>query len=309
MSRPSRGPVGVAGQSAGRGSSCEPAPAAVAEARVRLASHRGPTRGAHPDRCQHPGHCIPVGLIGYEYRPLSEPVYLGGIGERGLVAIATSGLFGRIGVDVASGRVVEVPTIESATASHVNRDIDVGRWPRVRRITLAHGLGVDDLADPWASPHWAVPGGSTRAMSRRWRASCPPYSSSRGPRASTRSRVTSETSRRSYCRADAGDAPAGSATADRGVITAPRGCPRCSTVGATTAHTPRGAKGFGPGQPASVRAACAAVRISSESGEPAVARESTSAPNKVHSRAMPSSPSPAAPTGARNAAKSATPSV
>jgi hypothetical protein len=67
---------------------------------------------------------IPGGLIGYEYRPLSEPVYFGGIGERGLVAIATSGLFGRVGVDVASGHVVQVPTIESATASHVNRDID-----------------------------------------------------------------------------------------------------------------------------------------------------------------------------------------
>lgn len=67
---------------------------------------------------------IPGGLIGYEYRPLSEPVYFGGIGERGLVAIATSGLFGRVGVDVASGHVVQVPTIESATASHVNKDID-----------------------------------------------------------------------------------------------------------------------------------------------------------------------------------------
>ncbi|MFH8804501.1 hypothetical protein ACH4F6_33840 [Streptomyces sp. NPDC017936] len=40
---------------------------------------------------------IPGGLIGYEYRPLSEPVYFGGIGERGLVAIATSGLFGHVG--------------------------------------------------------------------------------------------------------------------------------------------------------------------------------------------------------------------
>ncbi|MEV5432704.1 SUKH-4 family immunity protein [Streptomyces sp. NPDC052701] len=67
---------------------------------------------------------IPGGLIGHEYRPLSEPVYLGRIGERGLVAIATSGLLGRIGVDVASGHVVQAPTIESATTSHVNRDID-----------------------------------------------------------------------------------------------------------------------------------------------------------------------------------------
>lgn len=67
---------------------------------------------------------IPVGLIGYEYRPLSKPVYLGGIGERGVVAIATSGLFGRIAVDVATGHVVQIPTIESATASHVNSDLD-----------------------------------------------------------------------------------------------------------------------------------------------------------------------------------------
>ncbi|MFD9513176.1 SUKH-4 family immunity protein [Streptomyces mirabilis] len=67
---------------------------------------------------------IPGGLIGYEYRPLSEPVYFGGIGERGLVAIATSGLFGRIAVDVSGGHVVQIPKIESATARHVNRDLD-----------------------------------------------------------------------------------------------------------------------------------------------------------------------------------------
>ncbi|MFE9628779.1 SUKH-4 family immunity protein [Streptomyces sp. NPDC006527] len=67
---------------------------------------------------------IPGGLIGYEYRPLSEPTYFGGVGERGLVAIATSGLFGRIAVDVASGRVVQIPDIESATTHHVNRDLD-----------------------------------------------------------------------------------------------------------------------------------------------------------------------------------------
>jgi hypothetical protein len=62
-------------------------------------------------------------LIGYEYRPLSEPVYFGGIGERDLVAIATSDLFGRIAVDVASGHVAQIPMIESVTASHVNRDL------------------------------------------------------------------------------------------------------------------------------------------------------------------------------------------
>lgn len=66
---------------------------------------------------------IPGGLIGYEYRPLSKPVYFGGIGEWGLVAIATSGLFGRIAVDVTTGHVVQIPKIESATASHVNSDL------------------------------------------------------------------------------------------------------------------------------------------------------------------------------------------
>ena len=66
---------------------------------------------------------VPGGLIGYEYRALSEPVFLGGIGERGLVAIATSGLFGRIAVDVATDHVVQIPKTESATASHVNSDL------------------------------------------------------------------------------------------------------------------------------------------------------------------------------------------
>ncbi|SFG80512.1 SUKH-4 family immunity protein [Streptomyces mirabilis] len=67
---------------------------------------------------------IPGGLIGYEYRPLSEPVYFGGIAERGLVVIGTSGLFGRIAVDVATGHVAQIPKIESATAHHVNSDLD-----------------------------------------------------------------------------------------------------------------------------------------------------------------------------------------
>ncbi|MFE2728471.1 SUKH-4 family immunity protein [Kitasatospora sp. NPDC059327] len=66
---------------------------------------------------------IPAGLIGYEYRPLDDPVFLGEIGERGLVAIATSGLFGRIAVDVATGHMVQVPTMDSARTRHVNRDL------------------------------------------------------------------------------------------------------------------------------------------------------------------------------------------
>lgn len=67
---------------------------------------------------------IPGGLIGYEYRPLSEPVYIGEIGQRGLVAIATSGLLGRIAIDVATGHVVQIPNVEPSTTHHVNRDLD-----------------------------------------------------------------------------------------------------------------------------------------------------------------------------------------
>lgn len=67
---------------------------------------------------------IPGGLIGYEYQRLSEAVYFGRIGEQGSVAFATSGLSGHIAVDLASGHVVQIPGIESATASHVNRDLD-----------------------------------------------------------------------------------------------------------------------------------------------------------------------------------------
>ncbi|MFI9746712.1 SUKH-4 family immunity protein [Streptomyces sp. NPDC052494] len=69
---------------------------------------------------------IPGGLIGYEYRALSEPVYFADLGERGLVGIAVSDLFGHIAiaVDVASGHVVETHTSEPAAIRHVNRDLD-----------------------------------------------------------------------------------------------------------------------------------------------------------------------------------------
>ncbi|MET8767435.1 SUKH-4 family immunity protein [Streptomyces sp. NPDC004658] len=66
---------------------------------------------------------IPGGLIGYEYRPLSEPAHFGGIGERGVVAIATSGLFERIAIDVASGRIVHIPYIGSSRVNRVNSDL------------------------------------------------------------------------------------------------------------------------------------------------------------------------------------------
>ncbi|GAA4830721.1 SUKH-4 family immunity protein [Kitasatospora terrestris] len=66
---------------------------------------------------------VPAGLIGYEYQPLTEATLLGRIGESGLVVFGTSGLFGRLGIDVASGRVVQIPKTDSATAWHVNRDL------------------------------------------------------------------------------------------------------------------------------------------------------------------------------------------
>ncbi|MER5618863.1 SUKH-4 family immunity protein [Streptomyces sp. NPDC002215] len=66
---------------------------------------------------------VPSGMIGYEYWPLSEAGFLSGIGECGLVAFGASGLFGRVGIDVATRHVVHIPDLESATTSHVNRDL------------------------------------------------------------------------------------------------------------------------------------------------------------------------------------------
>ncbi|WP_030269897.1 SUKH-4 family immunity protein [Streptomyces sp. NRRL B-24484] len=74
------------------------------------------------DRLREPG--IPGGLIGYEYRPLGEPLYLGAVGEQGAVAVAASGLFGYIAVDAATGQVVQVPRADSAATRHVNGDLD-----------------------------------------------------------------------------------------------------------------------------------------------------------------------------------------
>ncbi|MFE5207975.1 SUKH-4 family immunity protein [Streptomyces sp. NPDC056600] len=78
---------------------------------------------------------VPAGLIGAEYQPLTEATLLGGIGESGLVVFGTSGLFGLLGIDVASRRVVQVPTTESATAWHVNRDL--GTFHRCVAATIA----------------------------------------------------------------------------------------------------------------------------------------------------------------------------
>jgi hypothetical protein len=66
---------------------------------------------------------VPAGLIGYEYQPLTEATLLGGTDESGLVVFGTSGLLGRLGIDVASRRVVQMPKTDSATAWHVNKDL------------------------------------------------------------------------------------------------------------------------------------------------------------------------------------------
>ena len=68
---------------------------------------------------------IPGGLIGYEYRPLAEAVFLDGIRGSGLVAVATSGLLGRICVDVATGEIVHIPKVESTAVTHVNGELDL----------------------------------------------------------------------------------------------------------------------------------------------------------------------------------------
>lgn len=84
---------------------------------------------------------VPGGLIGYEYRPLSEPVYFGGIGERGLVAIATSGLFGRIAVDVASGHVVQIPHSEAVGVQWSSREDQ--RLVSILAKSSAHSLAKE----------------------------------------------------------------------------------------------------------------------------------------------------------------------
>jgi hypothetical protein len=82
------------------------------------------------------GTGIPGGLIGYEYRPLPEAAFLGGIRQSGVVAVATSGLFGRICVDAATGEIVQIPKVESRTATHVNRDLPA--FTRCVEAVIAH---------------------------------------------------------------------------------------------------------------------------------------------------------------------------
>ncbi|MEY9968340.1 hypothetical protein ABIA33_006424 [Streptacidiphilus sp. MAP12-16] len=111
------------GSCARRRSSSEPTPAQVAEAQVRLIRVQPPSAAPDLIAVDLGETGIPCGLIGYEYRPLSAPVFLAGRGERGLIVVATSGLFQRIAVDVATGRVLQIPANEAAMANHVNGDL------------------------------------------------------------------------------------------------------------------------------------------------------------------------------------------
>lgn len=92
---------------------------------------------------------VPAGLIGYEYRPLTEAAVLGGLDESGLVAFGTSGLFGHIAIDVASRRIVHMPTTASSTVNHVNRDL--GAFHRCVAAAIArfpfYEEGEDDRFD------------------------------------------------------------------------------------------------------------------------------------------------------------------
>jgi hypothetical protein len=82
------------------------------------------------------GTGIPGGLIGYEYRPLPEAEFLAGIRQSGVVAVATSGLFGRICVDAATGEIVQIPKVDYPTATHVNRDLHA--FTRCVEAVIAH---------------------------------------------------------------------------------------------------------------------------------------------------------------------------
>jgi hypothetical protein len=67
---------------------------------------------------------VPKGLLGQEYRPLDQAAMLAP-GDGGLVAFGTSGGYGRICVEPATGAVVHVPTIRKLTRNPVNASLDL----------------------------------------------------------------------------------------------------------------------------------------------------------------------------------------
>ncbi|WP_329138609.1 hypothetical protein OG552_31150 [Streptomyces sp. NBC_01476] len=95
---------------------------------------------------------VPAGMIGYEYQPLAEATLLDGGGESGLVVFGTSGLFGRLGIDVASRRVVQIPKIApfspagaasySATIRSLYSAENVRRFGFAAGSSPAAGIGV-----------------------------------------------------------------------------------------------------------------------------------------------------------------------
>ena len=70
---------------------------------------------------------VPRRCIDHEYRVLPEATFLGGIAGRNLVAFGTSGSHGRICVDVATGTVVHVPTVDGPVVNVVNVDLGTFR--------------------------------------------------------------------------------------------------------------------------------------------------------------------------------------
>jgi hypothetical protein len=66
---------------------------------------------------------VPRGCIGHEYRALPEAILLDGVVGRNLAAIGTSGTFGRICVDIATGAVVHIPVIDASMVNVVNVDL------------------------------------------------------------------------------------------------------------------------------------------------------------------------------------------
>lgn len=92
-------------------------------------SHQGATRVPTRIAADLRETDIPCGLIGYEYRPLSQPVYVREIGERGLVAIATSGLFRRIALKSTLHGSGVSPSFEAARCP--GRAFTSAQWPSV----------------------------------------------------------------------------------------------------------------------------------------------------------------------------------
>jgi hypothetical protein len=67
---------------------------------------------------------IPRGLIGLEYRALPEATLVAGTAVGDLVAVGSSGLSGRVCIEVATGSVVHVPVVGGPQVNRVNVNLD-----------------------------------------------------------------------------------------------------------------------------------------------------------------------------------------